>query len=90
MFKSVRIKISGRVQHVGYRYFAKKEAGKYQVKGWVKNEPDGSVLVEAEAEEQNLDHFILSLRNGQGWARVDHLDLQTIPFAGYKDFGVRY
>jgi hypothetical protein len=46
--------------------------------------------VEAEAEEQNLDHFILSLKNGPGWARVDHLDLQIIPYAGYQDFGVRY
>lgn len=90
MIKSVRIKISGRVQHVGYRYFATKEAGKYGVKGWVKNEPDGRVLIEAEAEEQDLDHFILSLKNGPGWARVDQLDLQIIPFAGYESFGVKF
>ncbi len=90
MIKSVRMKISGRVQHVGYRYFAIKEAGKYQVNGWVKNEPDGSVLVEAEAEEQNLDFFILSLKKGPGWARVDQLNIQPIPFVGYKGFGVKY
>ncbi len=90
MVKSVRLKITGRVHHVGFRYFATNEAGKYDVKGWVRNEPDGSVLVEAEAEEHDLDSFIISLRKGPGWARVDHLDLQSIPFAGYKDFGVRY
>ena len=90
MVKSVRLKITGRVHHVGFRYFTTKEAGKYQIKGFVKNEPDGVVLVEAEADETDLDLFILSLKKGPGWARVDHLDLQTIPFAGYKDFGVRY
>ncbi len=89
MLKSVRLKITGRVHNVGFRYFATKEAGKYQVKGFVKNEPDG-VLVEAEADETDLDFFILSLKKGPGWARVDRLDLQIIPFAGYKDFSVRY
>ena len=90
MVKSVRLKIIGRVHHVGFRYFATNEAGKYDVKGWVRNEPDGSVLVEAEAEGHDLDSFIISLRKGPGWARVDRVTIQNIPFSGYQNFRLKY
>ncbi|MFV0269489.1 MAG: acylphosphatase, partial [Draconibacterium sp.] len=39
------IKVNGRVQGVGFRYFTKKQADIRGLKGWVKNAPDGSVLV---------------------------------------------
>jgi len=47
MIKSVRIKISGRVQHVGYRYFATKEAGKYLISlSWMVTSRQGLDIID--------------------------------------------
>ena len=70
--------------------FTIKEAEKYSMKGWVKNESNGSVVVEAEGEEPYIDAFILVLKNGPAWARVDNIKLQSLPLCNFKDFSVKY
>lgn len=90
MKKCLRIVITGRVQHVGFRYFTIKEAEKYSVKGWVKNESNGSVVVEVEGEEPYIDAFILVLKNGPAWAHVDKIQLQSLPPCHFEDFSVKY
>jgi len=56
--KSFHIVVSGRVQGVGYRYSAAKAAAKYRISGWVRNTFDGSVEIECEGDEENLNYFI--------------------------------
>jgi acylphosphatase len=56
--KQVFIVIGGRVQGVGFRYFARHKAEEFNITGWVKNTPEGKVEIEAIGELQNLNIFI--------------------------------
>jgi len=62
--------ISGRVQGVGYRFFAERWAGQLGISGYVKNLWNGSVEVYAIAEAGTLEQFKLRLAEGPGAARV--------------------
>lgn len=84
------IKLTGRVQNVGFRYFAVKKAGEYKIKGTVKNEMDGSVCVEAEGTKEQLEIFLSELKDGPGWARVDNAELSVLPLVNYDGFDVIY
>ncbi len=57
-----RIIFQGRVQGVGFRARTRSIAMCYQVTGWVRNEPDGTVMLEAQANEHTLDRFLEELR----------------------------
>ncbi len=52
------IKISGRVQGVGFRYYTQKQARAFELNGWVKNTVDGGVLVMVQGEEAVIKTFI--------------------------------
>ena len=58
MLKHLNIKIFGRVQGVFFRHSAKQKAEELNIKGFAKNEPDGTVYIEAEGEEENLKQFL--------------------------------
>ncbi len=55
--KSVYLVISGRVQGVGFRYFARHKAIELNISGWVKNTPDGKIEIEANGETEDLNIF---------------------------------
>lgn len=84
------IQIYGRVQNVGFRYFVVIKAGEYQITGTVKNEPDGTVVVEAEGTEEQVDIFLADIKKGPGWARVDDVKVTQLPVTDYKGFRVVY
>ena len=89
MKKSYVMKVTGRVQNVGFRYFTVKEAQKEGIKGFVRNERDGSVYIEAEGEEEALDRFYLRIGKGPMWGRVDRVTLTEQPLRGFDEFVVR-
>lgn len=66
-----RWRLDGRVQGVGFRVFCEAGANARNVRGWVRNEFDGSVSVEAEAESDVLAEFFRHLLTGHFSARVD-------------------
>ena len=70
MKKHVNIKVSGKVQGVFFRASTQETADAFQVKGFVRNEPDGSVYIEAEAPEEKLEQFIQWCRRGPARANV--------------------
>ncbi len=72
---TVQIKIYGKVQGVSFRYCAKQNAIKHKVNGYAKNEADGSVLIEAQGEENDLKRFIEWCRVGSLNATVDGIDV---------------
>lgn len=86
MKKSVSIHVTGRVQNVGFRYYTQKKAIELGVRGFVKNRPDGSVYIEAEAEEGPLGLFIHWCSQGPAWARVDEAIVQAQPVQNFQDF----
>lgn len=56
--------VSGRVQGVGFRFSTKRKAKAFGICGWVKNLPDQTVEIEAEAEEEQLYQFIEEIKAG--------------------------
>ena len=81
--------IRGGVQGVGYRFFAQRAAAKHQVKGYVRNEPDGSVEVLAEGPASNVEAFKNDLLAGPQWATVEQLEeINLDPSGTYTFFRV--
>lgn len=74
--------ISGRVQGVGYRWFASREASTLGLSGWVRNLEDGRVEVLAEGEKSDVETFRDRLKTGPSMARVDDLEESWSDFRG--------
>ena len=62
---------SGRVQGVGFRYFAQMNASKFNITGYVKNVSNGDVELEAQGSEEDIDNLISVLMKGNGFSRID-------------------
>ncbi len=73
---SLRAVVHGRVQGVGFRYTAVREARRRGIRGTVANLPDGSVEVEAEGEAAALEGFLTWLRRGPPGAHVREVESQ--------------
>jgi acylphosphatase len=78
--------ISGRVQGVGFRWFAESAAARDGLHGWVRNLPDGRVEAQAEGEADAVERFERALRRGPGAARVDEVDVESVMPTG-RDTG---
>ena len=63
--------ISGRVQGVGFRGHTERRARRLDLKGWVRNLPDGRVEVVAEGGRDAVEEFLAWCRRGPRHARVD-------------------
>jgi acylphosphatase len=70
MKKHFNIRVSGRVQGVYFRASTKRKADDLDIKGFVRNEPDGSVYIEAEGNEIQMTQFIEWCNKGPESARV--------------------
>jgi acylphosphatase len=66
--------VSGRVQGVGYRWFAVKAARALEIKGWVRNTMDGQVEVLGVGSSENLRLFEESLWDGPASSHVDNVE----------------
>ena len=73
-----RLLVQGRVQGVGFRAFVQSQAVRRELKGWVKNLPDGRVESEVEGDEALVNEFIQTVRRGPSLARVQNFDLEWI------------
>lgn len=69
-----RFLISGLVQGVGFRYFAQRASARYQVKGYVRNLPDGRVEALAEGPAELVEKFKMDLAAGPSYSRVDGIE----------------
>lgn len=91
MQKRLECQIFGRVQMVMFRDFVTRKARARSVVGTVKNNPDGSVSVVAEGEEQKLKELFVFIERGPLLARVDRIDEKWLePLGGYKNFAIVY
>jgi acylphosphatase len=70
-----RFVITGRVQGVGFRWFAHDAAAREGVDGWVRNLPDGSVEAELEGDVEAVGRVEAALRRGPSASRVDSVDV---------------
>ena len=68
-------RITGRVQGVGFRNFTRTRARRLGVTGWVRNERDGSVRLEAEGARKALESLADAVQEGPRTARVENVDV---------------
>lgn len=83
-----RAVVLGRVQGVGFRFFAERTARESGVVGWVRNRPDGSVETLAEGEEESVRLYLEKLRLGTGMAKVSALAEEEAPLGGHSTFEI--
>ena len=83
------ITVYGRVQGVGFRFSTRDAARTFAVKGFVMNLADGSVYIEAEGPEYNVNQFIEWCRRGPSHAMVDNLEVSDGEVKNFKVFDIR-
>ena len=69
-----RFFVNGMVQGVGFRYFAQRAAAKHQVKGFVRNMPDGRVETFVQGSESQVNGFRDDLATGPRFSKVDDIE----------------
>ena len=69
---------TGSVQGVGFRYRARHAAELYGCTGWVRNEYDGSVLMEIQGTEEQIERVILAVERGT-FVRIENMDVKSVP-----------
>ena len=83
-----RISFSGHVQHVGFRYTALYLARDLYLTGWVRNLPDGSVLLEAQGGISQLRKLLIRLKS-QPHIHIEHTEIKELPLLeGERGFSV--
>ncbi|WP_256003571.1 MULTISPECIES: acylphosphatase [Pedobacter] len=82
----IAIRVTGKVQGVGYRQTTKYVADQAGIKGLVRNESDGSVYIEAEGDQWALDTFVEWCEDGPDRARVEACTVTAGELKNYKDF----
>jgi acylphosphatase len=84
-----RLVISGRVQGVGFRWFARDAAQREGLTGWVRNLPDGRVEALIEGEAEAVERVERTLHRGPGSAHVTGVFADSEdPSGAYKDFSI--
>ena len=73
-----RMTFQGWVHGVGFRYRARHAAALYACTGWVRNEWDGSVVMEIQGEPENIDRVLLSIQRG-AYVRIERMDSHPLP-----------
>jgi acylphosphatase len=74
--------VHGRVQGVGFRYFAWREAQDLDLEGWVANEPDGSLRCLAQGPRDRVEAFLARLETGPAGALVERVSAMWMPASG--------
>lgn len=85
------IKVSGRVQGVGFRFNAHYFASHFNLTGWIKNCDDGTVEMEVQGSENDISAFKIKIQEGNRYIKVKNIYSQKIEnINGDKAFRVVY
>jgi len=89
LIQHINILVTGKVQGVYYRASAKQKADQLGAKGFVRNQPNASVYIEAEASYEVLQKFIEWCWQGPERAQVQHVETTAAPVKTFTEFEVR-
>jgi len=85
-----RAVVSGRVQGVGFRYFAERAARKAGVAGWVRNLPDGRVETVAEGSNGAVEAYLAEIRKGPFGSRVSDVTVEDTQPGNFASFEITH
>ena len=86
--KHYDIKVYGKVHGVFYRANTVRTANELGVSGWVKNVNDGSVLISAEGQEEQLDKLVRWCQEGPSYAKVERVSFSEGPMQDFESFRI--
>ena len=86
--KNLRVTVTGKVQGVFFRASVKKVADILGVRGFVRNEHNGSVFVEAEGEDEMVNKLIDYCHHGPENANVEKVSISLGVIVGYDSFDI--
>jgi len=84
------LRITGKVQGVFFRAWARRQADELRVSGWIRNQPDGSVEAHLEGHEGAIRQLVERMREGPPGAEVDELTANEAAPEGLSGFEVRH
>ncbi len=90
--RAYRLNISGRVQGVGFRYSAQREAIRLGLTGWVRNDPDGTVSLYCEGPAEKTAVFLKWLeKGGPSMSHITNITkISKTPIETYLRFTIDY
>jgi len=90
MVKSAsKIIISGTVQGIFFRNFAKENANKLNLKGYIRNLEDGNIEIFVEGEKDNINSLIDLLKKGPPYSQIRDVKVETRRWSGdFKEFKI--
>lgn len=86
----LNIRVTGEVQGVFYRASAKAKAEELSLTGFVKNELDGTVYIEAEGAPTDLQLFMAWCRNGPSGAHVENIESEEAALKHFPRFEIHH
>jgi len=90
--RALRLVVRGKVQGVGFRWFVRETARRCELRGWVRNNSNGTVELVAAGDPECVDRLLSAIRRGPQGARVDEVNEEPLddaatlpsPFAVHK------
>lgn len=86
MKKHLHIKVYGLVQGIFFRASAREKANALGITGFARNEPDGSVYIEAEGANKNLDEFLKWCHLGPSLAQIEKVIVTEDTLKNFSNF----
>lgn len=87
----VNIIVTGIVQMVGFRYNTVSKASQLDIKGWVRNNRNGSVEIMAEGRREDVEELVKWCHKGPSGAVVKSVDYNWLDYVGdFKDFSINF
>lgn len=87
--RTVRLRVVGRVQGVGYRAFVDMRANELGLTGWVRNRTDGSVEAVMQGTHVQVEQMLALCRKGPPAARVERIEISDEEIGAFEGFEVR-
>jgi acylphosphatase len=88
MKKSIRLYVTGSVQGIFYRNFAKENAERFNIKGFVRNLEDGRVEVFLEGDADKVNQMTELCKQGPKNSKVEKVEIKDERFQDFKDFKI--
>ena len=89
MKKHLNLIVSGKVQHVGFRFMAMQAAYKYGVFGFARNKSNGCIYIEVEGEEDKMNNFIDWCKVGPLGSTVKEIEMEAGEMKDFTSFDVK-
>jgi acylphosphatase len=86
--KHIDIRITGKVQGVSFRATTKAVADQMGVRGFVRNEKDGSVFIEAEGDDVLLEVFLEWCHEGSDRSKIEQVEVTPGTVKNYQNFEI--